>query len=137
MHIHEPYWQIILVPSHLYIDRANVSTAVISCIKEEFDNSYATLKTMFENSLEGISAELFTSRLITDETRRNPSYNAILIDFNTALLFMDEIPMILQHCRKFFTVFNKIGGPFASAGHSLQQSITRNISNKLHLNFPL
>ena len=90
--------------------------------------------TVVENSLKEVSAELFASRLISNGTKRQPSYEAIITDFLSGLAFKKTLPLIIQHCEKFFSVFYKLGGPFADAGDSLKQSIIETVRKKLSIN---
>ena len=81
-----------------------------------------------------MAAELFTVGIISDEVQKNPSTNSILQDFYTGFAFMNRIENIEQHCRKFFSIFNKIGGPFTIAGNSLKQDIVESISRNFDYN---
>ena len=89
--------------------------------------------TIVENSLQEVSAELFTSRLISNGTKRKPSYEAIITDFLSGLAFKKTLPRIIQHCEKLFSVFYRLGGPFADAGDSLKQSIIETVREKLSI----
>ena len=101
--------------------------AVISCIKEVLNENFARLKTLVENNLQEVSGELFASRLISNGTRRKPSYEAIITDFLSGLDFEETLPLINEHCEKFFNVFYNLGGPFARAGDLLKQSIKKKL----------
>ena len=108
--------------------------AIILCIKEVLSENFAELMTVVENSLQKASAELFASRLISNETNQKPSYKAIITDFLSGLAFKKTLPLIIQHCEKLFNVFYKLGGPFADAGDSLKQSIIEKVREKLSIN---
>ena len=90
--------------------------------------------TVVENSLQEVSAELFASCLISNGTRRKPSYEAIITDFFSGLAFKKTLPRIIQHCEKLFNVFYRLGGPFVDAGDSLKQSIIETVREKLSIN---
>ena len=105
-------------------------SAIVTCIKEELNSNFAPLKDLFDNSMDRVAAELFTVGIISDEVKRNPSAISILQDFHTGFAFMKTIEKVEQHCRKFFGVFNKIGGPFTIAGNSLKQDIAENVSRR-------
>ena len=108
--------------------------AVISYIKEVFSVDFAELMTVVENSLQEVSAELFASHLISNGTKRKPSYEAIITDFLSGLAFKKTLPLIIQHCEKLFSVFYRLGGPFVDAGDSLKQSIIEIVKEKLSIN---
>ena len=94
--------------------------------------------TVLENSLQEVSAELFASCLISNGTRRKPSYEAIITDFLSGLAFKKTLLLIIQHCKKLFSVLYKLGGPFVDAGDSLKQSILETVIEKsLALIYPL
>ena len=109
-------------------------SAIVTCIKEEINRKFAPLKNLFEPSINRVAAELFTIGIISDEVQRNPSTNSILQDFYTGFAFMNTIEKVEQHCRKFFSVFNKIGGPFTIAGNSLKHDIGESISRNFDFN---
>ena len=115
------------------MDTYKTAKAVISCIKDEIDENFADLRTIFENSLEEVSAELFSSGLITNATKKNPSFKAIITDFNSVLPFKKTVPKIEQHCKKLFDVLHKVGGPFTDVADSLKENIMYRIRNKLDL----
>ena len=96
-------------------------------------DNFAELMTVVENSLQEVSAELFASRLITNGTKRKPSYETIITNFLSGLAFKKTLPLIIQHCKKLFSVFYRLGGPFADAGDSLKQSIIETVREKLSI----
>ena len=107
---------------------------VISSIKEVLNKNFAKLKTVVENSIQEVSAELFASGLISNGTNKKPSYEAIITELLSGLDFKHTLPLIIQHCEKLFHVFYKLGGPFADAGDSLKQSIIETVREKLSIN---
>ena len=100
---------------------------VILCIEEVLNENFTRLKTLVENNLQEVSGELFASHLISNGTRRKPSYEAIITDFLSGLAFKETLPLINEHCEMFFNVFYNLGGPFAHAGDSLKQSIKKKL----------
>ena len=108
--------------------------AIILCIEEVLNENFARLKTLIENDIQEVSGELFASRLISNGTRRKPSYEAIITNFLSGLAFKKTLPLIIQHCEKLFNVFYKLGGPFADAGDSLKQSIIEKVRENLSIN---
>ena len=106
---------------------------MISCIKDEIDENFADLQYVFKNSLEEVSAELFSSHLITNATKEKPSFEAIIREFNSALPFKKTVPKIEQHFKKFFGVLRKVGGPFTDVADLLKENIMYRIRNKLDL----
>ena len=109
-------------------------SAIVTCIKEEINRKFAPLKNLFEPSINRVTAELFTVGIISDEVQRNPSTNSILQDFYTGFAFMNTIEKVEQHCKKFFSIFDKMGGPFTIAGNSLKQDIAESISRNFDFN---
>ena len=103
---------------------------IISCIKEMIDANFADLKHLFENSFDEASAEMVAAGLISKATRNKQSYDAIITDFYLPFSFMKKLSEVQQHCKKFFEVFQKIGGPFVTIGDSLKQDITQIIHKK-------
>ena len=105
---------------------------VIASIKEEINKKFAGLKSIFDNSIDVVTAEMFTAGLISSEVK---SAEAIIIDFQSGFVFMNSLPEIEQHCSTFFDVLEKLGGPFRIASKSLKQSIKKNVEDKCNTTF--
>ena len=97
-------------------------------------DNFDKLMTVVENSLQEVSAKLFASRLISTGTNQKPSYKAIITELLSGLDFKNTLPLIIQHCKKLFSVFYELSGPFADAGLSLKQSIIEKVREKLSIN---
>ena len=109
----------------------------VAFIKDEISSNYAPLNNVFGTCMARVSAEFFTVGIISDEVKRNPSTDAILQSFYAEFAFMKTISEVQTHCRKFFSIFYKIGGPFIIAGNSLKQDIVKSVGMKLNFNASL
>ena len=78
-----------------------------------------TLRTMFNNSLQRIADKFLEKQLISVEVHNKPTFDAIISDFFTSMVFFQTINEIQGHCSKFLTVFKDLGGPFAKASTTL------------------
>ena len=108
---------------------------VIASIKEEMNKKFAGLKSIFDNSIDVVTAEMFTVGLISSEVKSRQSAEAIITDFQSGFVFMNSLPEIEQHCSTFFDVLEKLGGPFRIASNSLKQSIKKNVEDKCNTTF--
>ena len=106
-------------------------------MKEEMNKKFAGLKIVFDNSIEGVSAEMFAAGLISSEVKSRKSAEAIISDFHSSFVFMSTLSEVQQHCTVFFSVLEKMGGPFLVAGTSLKQAIKNSMQEKLNINFTL
>ena len=76
---------------------------------------------------------MFTVGLISYGVKRKLSYDALITEFYSGFTFMKEKSQVVEHCNKFFGVFNRLGGPFTIAGGSLKQKITQAINSRLKI----
>ena len=95
------------------------------------------MKNLFEISIETVTAELFAAGLISTGARKRKSYDAIINEFYAGLHFKMEISNVENHCKKFLSVFYKLGGPFKDAGDLLKQSIVQHVHDELNVNLLL
>ena len=113
---------------------SNSVTCTVACIKEEIDRKFASLKNLFDPSMDAISAELFTVGIISNDVKNSPSTNTILQSFYSGFTFMNTIEEVQCHCRKFFSALDKMGGPFIIASNSLKQDIIKSIIRNFNFN---
>ena len=52
---------------------------VIQCIRDIIQGNYGSLRTIFEDSIEGIAAEMFQAGVITMFVVQNPTFEKIII----------------------------------------------------------
>ena len=82
-----------------------------------------------------MSAGMFAAGLISQPVCNKPSFEAMIAEFSNGFVFMKELPQVKEHCKKFFDVLQKLGGPFLIAENSLKESIALKIDSKLSLSF--
>ena len=63
---------------------------------------------------------MYSTNLITTAVNRSPTFNDIIDDFKSAMLFMREHSQLKDHCAKFLSVFTKLGSGFTVAASSLR-----------------
>ena len=105
-------------------------SCVVSCIKEEMSKMFAGLRTVFDNSIEVVSAEMFSAGIISTSKQ---SSEAIITDFQSGFLFMSSLSEIQQHCSVFFGVLDKLGGPSRIAGNYLKKAIKKRVEEKFNI----
>ena len=106
---------------------------VVATVQEEIDKKFSGLKTVFNVSIEEISAEMFTVGLISNAVKNKQSADSIIADFKASFLFKSSLSEIELHCTTFFGVLNKMGGSFKDAGNYLKQSIKKVIKEKFNI----
>ena len=68
---------------------------------------------------------MFQAHIISCDVQKNPAYETIMKDFLIGFNFLEDLGEIQEHCQKFLSVFNKMGGPFAKAGDMIKKHMKR------------
>ena len=110
---------------------------VIRCIGTVIDGMYASLSSLFDDSLKKVAEEMLQAGIITRTLERNPTFDSIINSFLSAFEFMDELDDIENHCMKFLSVFYKIGGPFVPAGDMIKKRLLKKINSELGIELKL
>ena len=107
------------------------------CIVDVLTSHYADLRdvTQAQQALPDLAARLFTSGIISDCVKDNPSYDNLVKSFETSLNFLESQEAILEHCRKFFAAFYSCCGPLTIAANTVTQDITERVREKLGVEF--
>lgn len=100
---------------------------VVACV---MDKKFAELKKIFDNSIEEVSAEMFAAGVISDGVKSKQSAEVIISNFHSGFVFMNTFSEAQQHCAVFFSVLEKLGGPFRIAGNSIKQDIKKAMNAK-------
>ena len=104
-------------------------------MKEQMDRNFAGLKRVFDNSIEEVSAEMFAAGLISNGVKSKKSAEAIISDFHCSFEFTHTLSEVQQRCAVFFSVLEKLGGPFQFAGTSVKQAIKSSMQEKFNIDF--
>ena len=106
-------------------------------LKSVLDNNYALVQRVTRYSLEMIAAELFSKRIITDETKGAPTYEKIISEFKIHLDLADSLERLQELCRKFLRAIASQGGPAETAADKLREEWKKEIKEKLGINLKL
>ena len=106
-------------------------------LKSVLDSNYALVQRVTRYSLEMIAAELFSKRIITDETKGAPTYEKIISEFKIHLDLADSLERLQELCRKFLRAIASQGGPAETAADKLREEWKKEIKEKLGINLKL
>ena len=106
-------------------------------LKSVLDSNYAKVQGAIKTSLEMIAAELFSKRIITDETKGAPTYQKIISEFRSQLDLADSLEKLQELCRKFLRAIASQGGPAETAADKLREEWKKEIKEKLGINLKL
>ena len=95
--------------------------------------NYGSLRSIFQDSIEGIAAEMLQAGVKTMFVVQNPTFEKIINSFLSKFPFAKEIRKIEVICTNFFSVFYKIGGPFTDAADTITEDIQRTVREKLNI----
>ena len=106
-------------------------------LKSVLDSNYAKVQGAIKTSLEMIAAELFSARIITDETKGAPTYQKIISEFRSQLDLADSLEELQELCRKFLRAIASQGGSAETAADKLRKEWKKEIKEKLGINLKL
>ena len=78
-----------------------------------------------------IAAELFSVRIITDETKAAPTYEKIISEFRSQLDLADSLERLQELCQNFLRAIASQGGPAETAANKLRNEWKKEIKEKL------
>ena len=99
-------------------------------IESGINNHYADLHDISQSCMTRLANQLFQAGLINIAIRRSPTFDSIIQEFVSAMRFMNSFSEVQDHCTKFLTVFNRIGGSLAIASRTLQKEWTEIIKSE-------
>ncbi len=108
---------------------------IIICIKEEFTKMYPRLQELFDGSPKSIAGELLAVGLLVNEHVQNPSYHVIINAFLNGFLFLDTVDQINEHCCKFLSAMNNVGGPFSTAAEYVRKKLNDSLVKNHNITF--
>ena len=100
-------------------------------VTEVFDKSFPKLKTLFENNLEEIAAELLSVGIITRRVATSPSFETIIQGFYSGFSFLEDEEEIKDWCGKFLSSLRNVGGAFSLAAKTLEKQLQVAIGDKI------
>ena len=102
-------------------------------LKSVLDSNYAKVQRAIKTSLEMIAAELFSKRIITDETKGAPTYQKIIDEFRVLLDLADSLEKLQELCQNFLHAIASQGGPAKAAADRLRDEWKKEIKEKLKI----
>ena len=96
---------------------------------------YATLNYLPKKSFTGLVNQLYSTGLISNEVREDPSMEECIDEFKASLNFKRKLPRVEEHCQKFLSSFIAVRGSYADAAIALGEDWIEAIRNELGLDF--
>ena len=91
---------------------------VCAKVKEILRSHYATLEEATRCSLNSISSQLYTKKIITKEARDSLNYSKMMQEFEAKLPLLNNVSELKRHCQVFLECISQ-GGPTDDAARSL------------------
>ena len=107
------------------------------CIDSVVNNNYSKLSRVFEGGLTGLSLELFSKGIITNDVQKEPSFDGIMSCFKAGLAYKTDLGEVEDYCGVFFKAFYTIGGPFKGAADKLKNEIIANVKKELRIDMTI
>ncbi len=108
-------------------------------IEEVLQENFADLEEMFSNEdmLKQFSSRLYQKKIVTKATKDKPTFNQVVKDFNSHMIFMKTEKDFREHCISFITSLQSLEGPAIRAAEVLEAEWTRAIKEKLKLDLKI
>ena len=106
---------------------------IIDILKSVLDSNYAKVQRAIKTSLEMIAAELFSKRIITDETKGAPTYQKIIDEFRSQLDLADSLEKLQELCQNFLRAIASQGGSAKAAADRLRDEWKKENKEKLKI----
>ena len=71
--------------------------------------------------LPALASKMFPAGLVNDEDQQSPSFNGIINEFKSGMIFIMEQSELEDHCIKFLRACIEIRGSIAMAARALQK----------------
>ena len=123
----------ILVYSLLDIDVKKLKQAIDKVLV----SFHADLTGLSKKSLRSLANQLYTSGLISNEVKDNPSVDEFISEFKSGLVFMRKTSEVKDHCKKFLKAFMAVGGSYAIAANVLHRDWIETVCNELDVSFSI
>ena len=92
-----------------FSDNFNIPYLIQSII-EVLTRHHVSLCDLYTHKLNTLADEMYSTHLITTKVHRSLTFNDIINDFKSAMVFKREHSQFKDHCAKFLSVFTKLGG---------------------------
>ena len=106
---------------------------MVATIKTVLDKNYTTLKNASKYGLPMISAQLFSTGIITREAKENMNFDEIMHEVRAHLDLLDEVQEIKTFCDQFLIAMASEGGPASPAAGKLAQQWTKQLKDNLDM----
>ena len=98
-------------------------------------SSLADLCCLPKETLPLLATKLYSSGLINETVKNEPSMDRCISEFKASLLFQRSVSNIQMHCIKLLKSFIAVGGSFAAAANVLKEDLIEAVNNELNCNF--
>ena len=100
---------------------------------EVLNSNVVAFRGVCESSLNSIGDQMVQLHLITDEVRRNISYDGIISSFTATMQIKTNPEELKRHCLKFIFALNAVGGPVSEVAQTILHAWTNIFTSDLRV----
>ena len=101
-------------------------------------SQYASITGLPKKNLRAVADEMFTRGIIGKGVNEEPTYNAIISEFEAGLGCYKRVAEVEEHCKKFLSALEEVGGGVAIKAKQLREGwiegVEANLNYKLKIN---
>jgi hypothetical protein len=98
---------------------------------------HATLTGLGSRSLQGLADKLYSSLLISQTVKDNPSMNDIIEEFKSIINLSTDLSEIQDGFSKFFNAFIAIGGIYNKVARRIHETLLETVRKQLNYNLTI
>ena len=107
-------------------------------LKSVTQSQYANITGLPKESLRAVADEMKTRGIIGKGVNNDPTYHAIISEFETGLGCYETVADVEEHCKKFLSALEEVGGGAAIKAKQLREGwikgVEANLNYKLEMN---
>ena len=97
------------------------------CILDALTNHFADLRESSQVSLPELAAFLYSKKVISRGTNKNPPFEKIIDSFSVGLNFRETRDDVMQFPEVLYSSFDYVGGPLPLAASKIRKEIESSI----------
>ena len=101
-------------------------------------SQYASITGLPKEDLRAVADGMFTNGIIGKGVNEEPTYNAIISEFEAGLGCYKTVAVVEEHCKKFLSALEEVGGGVAIKAKQLREGwiegVEANLNYKLKIN---
>jgi hypothetical protein len=98
---------------------------------------HATLTGLGSRSLQGLADKLYSSLLISQTVKDNPSMNDIIEEFKSIINASTDLSEIQNYLSKFFNAFISVGGPYNKVASKVHEELIKTVDREINFNLTI